>query len=44
MPATDTTPSPTPTDAAPRDKVLRTIAKRSFCVLATASPAGLPTR
>jgi hypothetical protein len=43
MPATDTTPSPTPTDAALRDKVLRTIAKRSFCVLATPRPPGALT-
>jgi general stress protein 26 len=40
MTATDT--STTSADAALRDKVLRTIARRSFCVLATATPEGRP--
>lgn len=45
--ATTTAPSTTPPPAAPADerlraKILRTIARRTFCTLATVSPAGNP--
>jgi general stress protein 26 len=43
MTATDTiTTTSSTTEAARRDKVLRTIARRSFCVLATSTPGGRP--
>ena len=42
MTATDTPATSSTTDAAQRDKVLRSIARRSFCVLATSAPGGRP--